>query len=325
MAHNLLHNRMAFIGDLPWHQLGSKVPSEVSSAEMLRIAGIDWNVSKTPATGTRIVKVKHGQPIHDRYFLTRDRLEKEEVAPILGIVSSGYEVLQNREAFAFFDPFLEAGQARYETAGALGNGRRVWVQVRVGRPIEVEEGDAVEKFLLLANSHDGRGAVTLRFTPVRVVCQNTLNLATKGGDHVVSIRHSRNVRDRLADQQVEFLLRLVQDTFARAAEQFAKLARTKADAKRRERFLTALFPPTSRQRETPKWWDAVDSILADEKVTPPKSRETMWGLYNAVTRAEDYRETRKSSPEARLDRVWFGKGADMKIRAIKQALELCEG
>ena len=58
----------------------------------------------------------------------------------------------------------------------------------------------------------------------------------------------------------------------------------------------------------PKWWDAVDSVLADEKVTPPKSRDTMWGLYNAVTRAEDYRETRKSSPEARLDRVWFGKG-----------------
>jgi phage/plasmid-like protein (TIGR03299 family) len=317
---------MAFVGELPWHRLGKMVPPDVASAEMLRAANLDWTVSKVPATGARVKKKKHGPIVYDRYFVTRAAIDKETIDPVLGIVSQRYELLQNREAFAFFDPFLTAGQARYETAGALGNGERVWVQVRVGRPIEVAEGDVVDKFLLLANSHNGNGAVSLRFTPVRVVCQNTLNLATKGRDHVVNIRHSKRVRDRLADQQVEFLLRLVGETFEHAAEQFSTLAKAKSNAQRRERFLTRLFPPTSSQKEQgdiPKWWDAVDTILADEKVTPPRSRETMWGLYNAVARAEDYRETTEASSEARLSRVWFGRGADLKIRALEYALALC--
>ena len=182
-------------------------------------------------------------------------------------------------------------------------------------------------FSFLSNSHDGRGAVSLRFTPVRVVCQNTLNLAMEGREHVVNIRHSKRVRDRLGDQQVEFLHRIVRETFDRAERQFAKLAKTKRDEQRLEAFLTALFPPTENQidkPEPPKWWDAVDQVLANEKVTPPKSRESMWALYNAVTRAEDYRETSEASPEARLDRIWFGRGAELKIRALDKALELCE-
>jgi phage/plasmid-like protein (TIGR03299 family) len=328
MPHNLFGGQMAFVGELPWHQLGSEVPPNVSSEEMLRSAGLDWTVTKVPATGARVIKQKFGAPVYDRYFITREAREKEQVAPVLGIVSPGYELLQNREAFAFFDPFLSAGQASYEAAGALGNGERVWVQVRVGDPIEVAPGDVVDKFLLLANSHDGNGAISLRFTPVRVVCQNTLNLATKGRDHVVNIRHSKRVRDRLADQQVAFLLQLVGETFERAADQFSKLAKSQSNPQRREKFLTQLFPPTNDQKkkaEVPKWWKAVDAVLGDEKVTPPKSRDTMWGLYNAVTRAEDYRETRESLSEARLDRVWFGRGADLKIRALEHALELCDG
>lgn len=327
MPHNLLGGKMAFVGEVPWHTLGKKVPPNILSAEMLRAANLDWTVSKVPATGARVKQKKRGPTVYDRYFVTRTAVDKETIDPVLGIVSPRYELLQNREAFAFFDPFLKVSHARYETAGALGNGERVWVQVRVGTPIEVVEGDTVDKFLLLANSHNGRGAVSLRFTPVRVVGQNTLNLAMEGRDHVVNIRHSKNVRDRLADQQVEFLLHLVQRTFDHAKEKFAKLANNDWDEKRRERFLTALFPPTDWQRkkgEVPKWWVTVDKVLADETVTPPKSQKSMWALYNAVTRAEDYRKTNETSREARLDRIWFGRGADLKISALEYALALCD-
>ena len=335
MAHNLFSSNMAFVGELPWHGLGIELSAGVSGQEMLKAAKLNWQVSKVPATGARPLLKPGGEPAYDRdgnraferYFITRECLDGEKEPPVLGIVRSGYEILQNDEAFAFFEPFLSAGHASYETAGALGNGERVWVQVRVGDPIVIADDDKVEKFLLLSNSHDGSRALSLRFTPVRVVCQNTLNLATKDGGHVVNIRHSKNIRDRLADEQVHFLLRLVQDTFARAAVQFATLARTKANATLREKYLTALFPPTKSQaekRETPKWWDGIDQVLANPTVTPPKTRDTMWGLYNAVTRAEDYRETTEASGEARLDRVWFGRGADMKLRALDQALELCE-
>ena len=116
---------------------------------MLEAANLNWCVFRVPATGARVIRHIEGEPVvHERYFITRERAAGEPEAPVLGIVSPGYEPLQNREALAFFDPFLRAGQASYETAGALGNGERVWVQVRIGSPIEVVEGDVVEKFLL---------------------------------------------------------------------------------------------------------------------------------------------------------------------------------
>lgn len=326
MAHNLMQNTMAFVGETPWHGLGKRVDPDATSAEMIKAANLDWQVTKAPATGALRRKDRHGKEIFDRYFLIRDKRLGETEAPVLGIVSHGYEVLQNDEAFAFFEPLLKAGGARYEAAGALGNGERVWVQVRLKDPFEVVPGDEVERFILLSNSHDGKGALSLRFTPVRVVCQNTLNLATKGGEHVVRVQHSRRMRERLADEQVTMLLTVIGETYKRAAEQFRRLAQEWAAKERKDAFLDTLFPRTKLQRESrevPKRWGVVDQVLADETVTPEATAGTMWGLYNAVTRAEDYRATTETSPSARLDRVWFGRGADLKIKALKTALELC--
>jgi phage/plasmid-like protein (TIGR03299 family) len=156
MAHNLFGGKMAFVGDVPWHRLGETVPANVTSGAMLKTANLDWRVDKVPAAGARIIKRRHGKDIYDCYFVERDCIKNERVRPVLGVVGEQYELLQNEEAFAFFDPFLEPGHARYETAGALGNGERVWVQVRLGDPMFVMPGDQVDKFILLSNSHDGR-------------------------------------------------------------------------------------------------------------------------------------------------------------------------
>jgi hypothetical protein len=129
MAHNLFSDQMAFVGNTPWHRLGRQVPPHVTSEQMLKEANLDWKVRKVPATGARIVKRRAGEAIYDRYFIERDRVPGETVRPVLGVVGAQYELLQNNEAFSFFDPFLEPGHAGYETAGALGNGERVWVQV----------------------------------------------------------------------------------------------------------------------------------------------------------------------------------------------------
>jgi phage/plasmid-like protein (TIGR03299 family) len=327
MAHNLFRDQMAFVGELPWHGLGKNVPRHVTSEGMLKAANLDWEVRKVPATGSRIVKRRRGEAIHDRYFVERDCVAEETVRPVLGVVGAQYELLQNREAFSFFDPFLEPGHAGYETAGALGNGDRVWVQVRVGDPIFITEDDRIDRFILLSNSHDGRGALSLRFTPVRVVCNNTLNLALKDGEHVVNLRHSKKMRERLADHQIEFLLRVVEETFARAADQFRRLLDTQATASRRDSFLKAMFPRTAtqeRDNEKPKWWIAIDEVLANSKVTPPQTNGSMWALYNAVTRAEDFRRTTEALPEARLERIWFGRGAEKKIKALETAVAVCD-
>ena len=324
MAHNLMRNQMAFVGETPWHGLGRRVEPTTDSATMLKAAGLDWTVEKIPGQGARVLRHRAGRPIYERYFVTRSLQEGETTPPVLGIVKDSYELVQNHEAFAFFEPFLAAGHAQYEAAGALGNGERIWVQVRLATPVVVAEDDEVTKFLLLSNAHDGSGALSIRFTPVRVVCQNTLNLAAKGGERVVNMRHSRHVRDRLGDEQVAILLKLVSDTFAQMAVDFARLARTEATAERRRRFMDDLFPMKSGPMgEPPLWQQRIDEVLDNDAVTPPKTRNTMWGLYNAVTHAEDYRKSTEVGPEARLDRVWFGRGADLKMKALNRALEHC--
>lgn len=326
MGHNLMNGAMAFAGEVPWHRLGQKVPQGVRASQMIKLAGLDWKVEMVPAPGARRLSHETGRSSYDRYLLVRDKINGEDERPILGLVSRSYEVLQNDEAFASFEPLLEAGQGHFETAGALGNGERVWVQVRLKHSIEVARDDVVEPYLLLANAHDGRGSLSIRFTPIRVVCQNTLNLATREGATAIRILHTRNIRKKLEDEQAA-LLRLIQETFGRAAAHFQRLAGTQATPDLQFRYLNALFPSSERQkqaRETPRRWKMVYSVLHDEAVTPPETSHTMWALYNAVTRCEDYRRSREATPDARLQRVWFGHGADLKVRALNTALRIAE-
>ena len=317
MAHNLFRGRMAFVGDVPWHGLGQAVASTVTAREMCRAAELDWEVRKEPAPGARIVDERRG--LHDRYLILRDRVGKERDEVALGMVGSGYEPLQNTEAFRFFEPFIEGKYARFHTAGALGNGERIWVLVKLNERIVIGNDDIVDRFLLLSSSHDGRGAVSIRFTPIRVVCQNTLNFAMKGGSGAISVRHTRNIARHLAAAQAEELKPIIEKVFRDAETLFGKMALKTLNAERTEEVLEILFPRTDRQKRDglePERWGRIKHILDDGSVTPPKTRNTVWALYNAITRDEDYRKSREASSEARLERVWFGSGHDLKIKAL---------
>lgn len=317
MSHNLFRERMAFVGDVPWHGLGRAVASTVTATEMCQAAGLDWGVTKKPAPGARIVNKR--RTLHDRYLIMRRPVgnEKDEVA--LGMVGSGYEPLQNTEAFKFFEPFIESKYAEFHTAGALGNGERVWVLVKLNDQIVIGSDDIVDRFLLLSNSHDGTGAVSIRFTPIRVVCQNTLNFAMKRGSGAISVRHTRNVARHLATAQATELKRIVEKAFKEAGTLFGNMALKTLTAKHTDTILEILFPRTERQKKAglePERWGRIKHILDDDTVTPSRTKNTLWALYNAITRDEDYRSSRARSTEARLERVWFGSGHDLKIKAL---------
>ena len=316
MAHNLFRGRMAFVGDAPWHGLGQAVTSTVTSGEMCRAAGLDCKVTKEPAPGARIVNER--RKLHDRYLIVRDAVGDEEEAVALGMVGSGYEPLQNSEAFSFFEPFIEGNYAQFHTAGALRNGERVWVLVKLNDRMVVADGDVVDRYLLLSNSHDGTGSVSIRFTPIRVVCQNTLNYAMKGGSSAIEVRHTRNIARHLAAAQVEELKRIIEKAFRDAETLFGKMVLTSLNAERTDAILEILFPRTKRQMKEklePERWGRIRHIPDDPAVTPPE-RSTLWALYNAITRDEDFRRSREASSEARLERVWFGNGHDLKVRAL---------
>ena len=148
----------------PWHGLGVRVEAAPSSEEALRLSGLNWNVIQQP------IKTRGGVEIPGYKANLRD-VDNQ----VLGVVTDRYRVVQNAEAFAFTDALLGEG-VKYETAGSLQNGRKIWLLAKLPDRYIIE-GDQVEPYLVFSNSHDGSGSIKVAMTPVRVVCQNTLNLA----------------------------------------------------------------------------------------------------------------------------------------------------
>jgi phage/plasmid-like protein (TIGR03299 family) len=320
MPHDLFQNTMAYVGELPWHGLGQRVPADVNAAAMIAAANLNWQVCKRPAPGAR--QINADPPIYDRYLIVRERVGEETEDVALALVGKGYEPLQNSDAFSFFAPFIESKWAKFHTAGALRRGERVWVLARLSGDIAIAGDDVIERFLLLSNSHDGSGAVTIRFTPIRVVCQNTLSLAVKSGSGVISVRHTKHIAANLAKAQAEEMKRIIDKVFADAEQLFGRMALHRMGAKDSDGFLELLFPRTENQKEKgkePERWERIKEILEDGRFTPLKTRGTLWALYNAIIRDEDYRKSRTEAADGRLDRVWFGSGNDLKLKALQAA------
>lgn len=168
---------MFYVRDVPWHGLGTNVEDALSSNEALTAAGLDWNVVQ------KEIKTIDNIPIPNVKANVREIDNK-----VLGIVSDRYKVLQNLEAFQFTDELL-GGDILYETAGSLQGGRKVWLLARLSNKYKFQD-DEIVPYLVLSNSHDGNAPVRVAMTPVRVVCQNTLNLALKKAKRSWSVRQA---------------------------------------------------------------------------------------------------------------------------------------
>jgi phage/plasmid-like protein (TIGR03299 family) len=262
MPHELFQDSMAYVGEQPWHGLGQRVPADVSAAAMIEAAKLDWKVHKEPAHGAR--QIENDPTAHDRYLILRDPVDQETSKVALALVGKGYQPLQNSEAFDFFAPFIENKWAEFHTAGALRQGERIWVLTRVCGDLIIGDDDVVQRFLLLSNSHDGSGAVTIRFTPIRVVCQNTLSLAVRSGSGVISVRHTKHIARHLALAQAEEMKRVVDKVFADAEQLFGRMVLHRMKAETTDSFLELVFPRTARQKqrgEEPDRWKRVKAIL----------------------------------------------------------------
>ena len=329
MAHDLFQNTMAYVGSIPgetppWHGLGKIVPPDVTAEEMIVAANLDWAVWKQPAPGAQL---RTPNPkTYDRYLVMRQPVGPDEQCPVaLGMVTSAYEPVQNRDAFAFFEPFIRNRWASFNTAGALGNGERIWVLARLAGDIEIGPDDIVQRYLLLSTSHHGKGAVSVRFTPIRVVCQNTLCLAKRDGTGARKIPHTPYVHARLRKAQADKLRNISEEVFADATKLFRAMADRRMQAPDMFAYLDRVFPRTRLQEEAnrnPDSWTKVLRVLEDERVTPRRTRDSLWGLYNAVVRYEDYRPSVECLEESRLSRVLFGRGRTLKLHALNAAKAL---
>lgn len=196
---------MFFTGrEKPWHGLGTMVENALDSREALIAAGLDWTVIQKP------VFTQDGVLIRGYYANIRDY-----DGSILGVVTNRYKVVQNRDAFAFTDSLLGEG-VRYETAGSLIGGRKTWILARLPERYIIQ-GEQIMPYLVFSNTHDGSGAIKIAMTPIRVVCNNTLNLALANASRVWSIHHTGDTAAKLEDAK---------ETIYRANEYMAELGKT---------------------------------------------------------------------------------------------------
>lgn len=166
---------MFYVREKPWHGLGTCVEEAPTSADALRLAGLDWEVKQ------RNIQVCGGAKIEN--FKANVRSSD---GAVLGVVSDRYQIVQNAEAFSFTDELI-GGDVRYETAGSLQNGKKIWLLARM--PVQKIVGDDVEPYLCFSNTHDGSGSIRVCMTPIRVVCNNTLNLALNSAVRSWSTKH----------------------------------------------------------------------------------------------------------------------------------------
>lgn len=265
---------MFSVRETPWHGLGTIVQEAATSEEALRLAGLDWNVEQKPV-------IYNGEDTGYKFNV------RSSDDTVLGVVGSRYKPVQNTEAFAFTDELI-GGDVRYETAGSLASGKRIWLLAKMD-DVKVLD-DTVEPFLCLTNSHDGYGSLKVCMTPVRVVCQNTLNCALSRAKRTWNVRHTGSVMSRVQEAaQTLNLARNYMDSLKGTAEELYAL---KIPEVRFEELSSQMFPIDA---DTTKRKEESQLMLRDQLRTAwnmddlGNIRHTGWGFLNAVSDMSTHR------------------------------------
>lgn len=297
-----------------WHGLGTVLDHVPNSAEAMQAAGLDWRVSKVP------LLTDEGTAVEEHFATVR-----RDTGKVLGVVGKGYRIVQNREAFDFLDSLLQDGVMRYESAGALRDGRVVWVLARMPSMDEIAPGDNSMRYVLFSTAHDGTGSVQAIPTSVRVVCANTLRVATASS---VGIRHSGDVRQKL-DVARRYLSQFDEKftLFRDRARVLAERKFAEADARQ---YIETLFPevkePGRAQNTRERKVEAVRRNYRNERQQLTAIRGTWWALLNAVTEGVDHDDRRNVSTrkgqENRMASALTGSGADFKAEAFRLAVQM---
>lgn len=218
---------MFSVREKPWHGLVTIVMKAPASAEVLRLAGLDWNIVQEPIyTGFK-------EKVEGYKANVRDTERK-----VLGVVSDRYKVVQNVDAFSFTDELLGKG-VRYETAGSLQNGKKVWLLARFPREYIIA-GERISPYLVFSNTHDGSGSVKVAVTPVRVVCNNTLNLALDTARRSFSMIHTGNIQDKI--QEAKDTLFMAEEYMDCLGVEFEQLRRQKVTDQQVKEYVELLLP-----------------------------------------------------------------------------------
>lgn len=312
MAHNV--ETMAYAGEVPWHGLGKPVSNDLTPQQMREQAGVDWDVYKTPD----YIKVGSKYIESGTQKLVRDSDHK-----VLTTVSEDWEPCSNHEAFEFFAEWVHEGDMEMHTAGSLQEGRIVWALAKVKESFELFGGDRVDSYLLFSNPHIYGRTIDIRFTPIRVVCNNTLTLSlTKSSNNAVKLNHRR----AFDPNHVRTLLGIASDKFSTYKSMAEFLGKKKVTKQTIVEYFKEVFPGSklkhSQEDELRGELSRPGRLAYDVLETQPGANfaeGTMWQAFNAVTYSIDHLAGRND--DTRLHSAWYGNGKVRKNKALELAID----
>lgn len=316
MAH--LVENMFSVKQTPWHKLGRVITEAPSIEQVLELAGLNWNVKLMPC---------HIQDANGNFIKMPDQnaIVRETDNSVLGYTGKRYRPLQNQDALEFFRPFQESGLCSFETAGSLKSGQKIWIMASLNSSeMEIVKGDVVRKYLLLSNGHDGKMGIRVGFTPVRVVCANTLAMAHGSNESkLIRVFHSSKTMANL--ETLRATINAANASFEATAEQYRHLAKRGVNQNDIAKYVDLVFY-NGKQAETDREKIARETL--NENITrlfevghgnsAANVSGTYWALYNGVTQYLSYEQGR--SDDSRLDSLWYGANKDLNKTALESAL-----
>lgn len=307
---------MAWVGQTPWHGLGSELQKGASIDVWREAAGMDWMIQGSP--------VRYHE--NDRIFEMPNQqvLYRSDTKMPLSVVSNAYKIVQPGEVLEFFSDLTESNGFSLETAGTLFDGRRFWALASINEQACVVGDDKIGGYLLLSTSCDGSLPTNARFTTVRVVCNNTLSMAlSKNDKRCINVSH----RSKFVANKVKDDLGIARDNFGSFMKATRTLAAKSITTKTAEGFVEKLLGDmkfvTKKDVTKSSQFNKIMDLFGGAAIGSELSgvQGTAWGLVNAVTEFVDHR-TGARSANARLANAWFGRGDDLKTAAMERALAL---
>jgi phage/plasmid-like protein (TIGR03299 family) len=322
MAHKLneTNGKVSFAprGEKAWHGLGQYVSEAMTSEQAIELGGLNYTVEKRPLyapgwEGTMVEAEGHYGNV------------RTDTNEILGIVKGRYRIVQNKDAFGFFDTIIDKGEAIFETAGALGKGERIFVTAKLPEDMLVR-GERVEKYIMLTNSHDGTSTIIAGFTPIRVVCNNTLTAALKKLDNKVSISHTASAESRL--KEASRVMGIASKYMDEVNMTFESMTTRKLSDLEMKYFIETVMKNSIKEDKSDKeastrMKNLVDQVYSFAITHPTQTTEaayrTLWGAYNGISGYYNFLKDYKNADQKMKD-MNYGYANDKIAKAFDQAV-----
>jgi phage/plasmid-like protein (TIGR03299 family) len=306
--------QMAYTGDVPWHGLGVKVSNDLTPTQMLKAAGLDWTVD--PVELFAEVGSKRLPTGHRALVRSSDQR-------VIEVITDDWNPVQNEAAFEFFNDFVAHGDMSMETAGSLKDGKIVWALAKVKESFDLFGGkDRVDAYLHFTNPHQYGQSIDVRFTPIRVVCNNTLTLSLNSkSKNMVKVSHRREFD---ADQ-VKEALGIAKQKLAKYKEMAEFLSQKQYSNENVVDYFKRIFPVLTTKEESKKVLSnsaerGLEIVKFDSQPGAEYGKGTWWEVFNATTYMIDHEIGR--SVDARLTSAWYGANKNLKTKALETAVEM---